>query len=122
MNIDFKKLRTDLGLTKVDVVEKSKISMHGLTQIENKNFAVSAHHMISLIEFYGLDIGKDRGLSRLERFKRWYDINLQLFNGEYNIFLERGGVTLFHIGGYESIEKIIDETEAWIIRVRRSEH
>lgn len=64
-------------------------------------------------------IANNTGIARLEPYKHLYDFNCQLFNGEYNVYVERDLVDLFSVGGHADIDDAIDLVIEWIKRVNK---
>lgn len=58
---------------------------------------------------------------RLEEYSNMYDFNIQIMDGDYNIYIERYGVDLYSIGGDRTLKDAVDRVIEWIERVNRKE-
>jgi len=46
-----------------------------------------------------------------------YDFNLQLFNDEFNLYIEKNGVDLESFGGYQTESEVVEVAENYLNRV-----
>ncbi|MEI2271854.1 hypothetical protein OHD16_06835 [Sphingobacterium sp. ML3W] len=56
---------------------------------------------------------------RLEEWSNKYDFQVQIYDGDYNIYVEKDGVDLYSIGGEKTLKDAVDRIIEWIERVNR---
>jgi hypothetical protein len=58
-------------------------------------------------------------MKELKRYadKYGYDFNIQIMDGDFNIFVNRGGTDLFSTGGHKTFSEAKTEVIKWIKRV-----
>lgn len=62
-----------------------------------------------------------QALNDLETLCRscFYNVNIQFYNQEWNIYLSRDDVNLHSIGGYDELVNAICVMNKWIVKVNR---
>jgi len=62
---------------------------------------------------------KKVGIDRLDRWKKQYDFNCQLYNGDYTIYVSKDDVDVFEAGGHLAFKDAVDVVIKWLERVNK---
>lgn len=56
---------------------------------------------------------------QLQKWKDVYDVNFQMYGGEFNIYLSKNDIELYSMGGCETPEEALNGCLAWINKVNK---
>lgn len=57
----------------------------------------------------------------LEQYSHMYDFNIQIMDGDYNIFVSRDLFEIYSVGGDKTLKDAVDRVIEWILRVNMIE-